>query len=95
MRIPTSGRRFFKQIAFLSGNLHHPSLHAKRYNEGNDVWQARINRDWRFYFIIVDDTYGNSCADVPNATAQPSALSAPSALSGLDFVFLSVSASQR
>jgi len=21
------------------------------------VWQARINRDWRFYFIIVDDTY--------------------------------------
>jgi len=21
------------------------------------VWQARINRDWRFYFIIVHDTY--------------------------------------
>jgi hypothetical protein len=40
---------------------------------------------------------GNSCADAPNATAQPSAPSAPSALSGFDFdfVFLSVSASLR
>jgi hypothetical protein len=54
---PNVKRAFYKQIAFLSVNLHHPSLHAKKYDETHDVWQARVNRDWRFYFIIVDDTY--------------------------------------
>ena len=48
---------FHKQIAFLERNLLHPSLHAKKYNEGNDLWQARVNRGWRFYFLIRDDTY--------------------------------------
>jgi hypothetical protein len=38
-------------------NLLHPSLHAKKYDEENDVCQARVNKDWRFYFIITDDTY--------------------------------------
>ena len=58
VRAPPSVRRaFYKQAAFLAGNLHHPSLRAKKYDEANDVWQARVNRDWRFYFIIVDETY--------------------------------------
>jgi len=51
-----SGRPFIKQAAFLAGNLHHPSLRAKKYDETNDIWQARVDRDWRFYFIV-DDTY--------------------------------------
>jgi hypothetical protein len=34
----------------------HPSLHAK-YNESRDLRQARVNRDWRFYFVIAGDTY--------------------------------------
>jgi hypothetical protein len=38
-------------------NLAHPSLRAKKYDESNDLWQARITRDWRLYFTIVDDTY--------------------------------------
>lgn len=38
-------------------NLHHPSLRAKKYSEGEDQWQARVNRSWRFYFRIVDDRY--------------------------------------
>ena len=46
-----------KQLGFLERDLHHPSLRAKKYDEGRDLWQARINRDWRFYFEIVDDTY--------------------------------------
>jgi hypothetical protein len=25
--------------------------------KANDLWQARVNRDWRFYFNIVNDTY--------------------------------------
>jgi hypothetical protein len=23
----------------------------------NDLWQARVNKGWRFYFKITDDTY--------------------------------------
>ena len=44
-----------KQAAFLVANLHHPSLHAKKYSGSEDKWQARINRSWRFYFRIVGD----------------------------------------
>ncbi len=55
---PTAVQRAFKkQLRFLAGNLHHPSLHAKKYNEAQDLWQARVNRDWRLYFTIVGDTY--------------------------------------
>ena len=50
-------RAFEKQLRFLLHNLLHPSLHAKKYDERRDIWQARVNRDWRFYFTIVDDTY--------------------------------------
>jgi plasmid maintenance system killer protein len=48
---------FFKQVRFLQQNLHHPSLRAKKYDESKNRWQARVNKDWRFYFTIVDDTY--------------------------------------
>ena len=50
-------KAFFKQVRFLEQNLHHPSLHAKKYDEAADVWQARVNKAWRFYFHIVGDTY--------------------------------------
>jgi plasmid maintenance system killer protein len=44
-------------LLLLLEDLHHSSLRAKKYDEGNNLWQARVNRDWRFYFIIEDDTY--------------------------------------
>lgn len=50
-------KAFFKQVLFLEKDLRHPSLHAKKYDESKDRWQARVNRDWRFYFNIVGDTY--------------------------------------
>jgi mRNA interferase RelE/StbE len=50
-------KAFFKQVRFLAQDLKHPSLHAKKYSEGEDLWQARVTRDWRFYFNIVGDTY--------------------------------------
>ena len=46
-----------KQLTLLSGNLRHPSIQAKKYDETNDVWQGRVNRDYRFYFQIVEDDY--------------------------------------
>jgi mRNA interferase RelE/StbE len=54
---PAVRKAFYKQVAFLANNLQHPSLHAKKFDEANDIWQARITRDWRFYFVIEDDTY--------------------------------------
>jgi mRNA interferase RelE/StbE len=50
-------KAFYKQAGLLLDNLHHPSLHAKKYDESRNVWQARVNRDWRFYFVVHDDTY--------------------------------------
>ena len=50
-------KAFLKQAAFLKDNLLHPSLHAKKYGEANDRWQARVNLGWRFYFKIVGDAY--------------------------------------
>jgi hypothetical protein len=37
-------------------NLNHLSLHARKYDELKDLWQARVNRFRRFYFSIVGDT---------------------------------------
>ena len=55
---PAAVRKAFdKQARLLVENLHHPSLHAKQYDESEDLWQARVNRSWRFYFNIVGDTY--------------------------------------
>ena len=48
---------FTKQSLYLLQDLRHPSLHAKKYDEGQGKWQARVNQDWRFYFKIVGDTY--------------------------------------
>lgn len=50
-------KAFFKQVKFLEQDLRHPSLRANKYDESRDRWQARVNKDWRFYFRIVDDTY--------------------------------------
>ncbi len=30
-----------KRLRFLLGNFKHPSLHAKKYSEALDIWQAR------------------------------------------------------
>jgi mRNA-degrading endonuclease RelE of RelBE toxin-antitoxin system len=49
-------KAFFKQVKFLEQNLQHPSLRAKKYDESQDLWQARVNQDWRFYFNIVGDS---------------------------------------
>lgn len=54
---PAIRKAFDKQARLLQGNLGHPSLRAKKYSEAEDRWQARVTRDWRFYFKIVGDTY--------------------------------------
>jgi mRNA-degrading endonuclease RelE of RelBE toxin-antitoxin system len=50
-------KAFDKQARLLAENLLHPSLHAKKFDEGEDLWQGRVTKAWRFYFKIDDDTY--------------------------------------
>ena len=50
-------RALWKQAGFLLSNLNHPSLRAKKYEGADNVWQGRVNRDWRFYFKIIGSKY--------------------------------------
>lgn len=49
--------KFRKQVKFLVHDLRHPSLRAKKYDESRDIWQARVDDNFRFYFLIKDNTY--------------------------------------
>lgn len=46
-----------KQLDQLVRDLRYPSLHAKKYDERRDIWQARISRDYRVFFLVEGDTY--------------------------------------
>ena len=48
---------FAKQSQLLLQNVHHPSLHAKKYDEGRNLRQACVNYSWRFYFKIEGNAY--------------------------------------
>jgi mRNA interferase RelE/StbE len=50
-------RAFDKQSLLLLHNLHHPSLRAKKYDETQGLWQARVNKNSRSYFVIQNDGY--------------------------------------
>lgn len=49
--------KFYKQLRYLINDLRHPSLHAKKYDEVEEVWQARVDQNVRFYFIIDGNTH--------------------------------------
>lgn len=46
-----------KQFDHLVKNIRHPSLHAKKYDSSQDLWQGRIDQKYRFYFVIVENAY--------------------------------------
>ncbi|MBI3207893.1 MAG: hypothetical protein HYZ37_03210 [Candidatus Solibacter usitatus] len=50
-------KAFIKQLNFLVRNIRHPGLRAKKFDEAADLWQARVNDDWRFFFTIKSDIY--------------------------------------
>lgn len=53
----TVQKAFTKQVRLLTENPQHPSLRAKKYDESRGLWQARVTRDWRFYFTIEEGAY--------------------------------------
>ncbi len=50
-------RKVDKQFGFLLQDVRHPSLHAKKYHEHLEIWQARIDKSYRFYFYIIEPHY--------------------------------------
>ena len=50
-------RKFYQKADYLLKNIRHPSLHAKKYDEARGIWQARVSRNIRFYFLIEENTY--------------------------------------
>ena len=56
--LPASIRKALaKQLGYLLADLRHPSLHAKKYSEAENIWQGRVTRGWRLYFKIEADEY--------------------------------------
>jgi len=49
--------KFYKQANFLLRDIRYPSLRAKKYDESAGIWQARVDKNVRFYFLIEKDTY--------------------------------------
>jgi hypothetical protein len=54
---PEVQRAFLRQLEHLLRDLRHPGLHAKKYDDAEDIWQARATASWRFYFTIQNDAY--------------------------------------
>ena len=54
---PEVQKAFEKQLRFLMTDIRHPSLRAKKYDEAQDIWQARVTGKIRFYFKIEGNTY--------------------------------------
>jgi hypothetical protein len=56
---PAVQRSFIKRLGYLLRDLRHRSLDAHKYPESGDpeLWQARANGGWRFYFRIEGDAY--------------------------------------
>ena len=50
-------KKFKKQVGYLANDIRHPSLRAKKFDETRGVWQARVDKYFRFYFIIQNDVY--------------------------------------
>ncbi len=48
---------FDKQLRLLVSDFRHPSLRAKKYDAPRGIWQARVTRGWRFYFLVQGDVY--------------------------------------
>ena len=50
-------KAFDKQFGFLLGDIRHPSLRIKKYDESRGLFQGRATDSHRFYFEIKKDIY--------------------------------------
>lgn len=45
-----------KQLELLAANFRHPSLHTKRIQGTDGIWEARVDYSYRLSFEILDET---------------------------------------
>lgn len=45
-----------KQISILSKDFHHPSLHTKKIKGTKNIWETRVDLQYRMTFEIIEDT---------------------------------------
>lgn len=45
-----------KAIRLLLQDFHHPSLHTKKMSGQKDIWEARVDYQYRFTFTLDEDT---------------------------------------
>lgn len=50
-------KKFKKQLRFLLANPRHSSLQSKKYGGAADVFQARVDQHYRFFFEVKTDYY--------------------------------------
>ncbi|MDO8524027.1 MAG: hypothetical protein Q7R99_00175 [bacterium] len=50
-------KKFDKQLGHLLKDVSYPSLQVKKYDKQKDIWQARVDKNYRFYFLIQNDLY--------------------------------------
>ena len=49
-------KKFEKQIRMLINDFHYPSLHVKKIQGHENIWEARVDIHYRFTFELVQDT---------------------------------------
>ena len=55
-RLPTNvKKKFNRQLGLLLGDYRHPSLGSKKMTNQGDIWEARIDKQYRITFQIKDD----------------------------------------
>ncbi|MFQ6066706.1 MAG: type II toxin-antitoxin system YafQ family toxin [bacterium] len=50
-------RKAEKSLQLLVANLSHPSLRTKKIKSRENIWEARVAKDYRFSFETRGDTY--------------------------------------
>ena len=48
-------KKFQKQVDYFLVDFNYPSLCVKKYNKEKNIWQARVDKNYRFYFLIEKD----------------------------------------
>ena len=45
--------KLYRQLKVISDNLQHPGLHVKKIKGQTDVWEARVDKFYRLYKILI------------------------------------------
>lgn len=45
-----------RQVIYLSQNIRHPGVHARKMDGVGDIWEGRVDQHYRFTFEIDGDT---------------------------------------